>query len=78
TALKDVEGAIVDYSEAIRLNPTLAEAYLNRGRLHLETGNRQATLTDWQQAAKLFEERGDLDRYQQMQDAIEQLQQGGK
>ncbi len=38
--LKDVNGALADYNEAIVLKPNLGDAYLNRGFLFLRQGNK--------------------------------------
>ncbi len=50
---KDYRGAIADYSEAIRLNPNYAEAYLNRGDTHYDLGDKQGALADYNAALNI-------------------------
>ncbi|KOP25116.1 hypothetical protein AMR41_17015, partial [Hapalosiphon sp. MRB220] len=50
---KDFKGAIADYTEAIRLNPTYAYAYLDRGNARDELGDKQGALADYTQAIKI-------------------------
>jgi tetratricopeptide (TPR) repeat protein len=47
---EDIDDAIVEYSEAIELNPSLVEAYNNRGRLYLLKKDWQAALNDFNMA----------------------------
>ena len=44
----DLEGALRDYDEAIRLKPDFDSAYYNRGRLYKKKGERQAAITNYQ------------------------------
>ena len=58
TAQGDTDGAIKDYSEAIRFAPdtsrsVAADIYLNRGQLFAGTGNLTSALTDFQKAIEL-------------------------
>jgi Flp pilus assembly protein TadD len=46
-------GAIVAYTEAIRLNPKYAEAYNRRGIVRKELGDKQAAIDDFTQAIKI-------------------------
>ena len=50
---KDWNGAITDYSEAIRLNPNHAIAYYNRGLAYGQLGEYQKALTDHTEAIRL-------------------------
>jgi tetratricopeptide (TPR) repeat protein len=45
--------AIADYTEAIRLNPKLAEAYWNRASVYQERGNNTQAIKDMAEARKL-------------------------
>jgi len=45
--------ALSDFSEAIRLNPGSALAYLNRGELFLNSGVLSAALPDFERALEL-------------------------
>lgn len=58
TSQGDIQGALQDYSEAIRLAPDTAktatsDTYLNRGQLFALQGQTQSALTDFDQAVKL-------------------------
>ncbi len=50
---EDYRGAIADYSEAIRLNPNYAEAYLYRGTTRYELGEKQGAIADYNAALKI-------------------------
>jgi lipoprotein NlpI len=49
----DQAGAIADYSEALKLDPTYAWAYSNRGRAYLFSGDPASARADFQQLRKL-------------------------
>jgi tetratricopeptide (TPR) repeat protein len=51
--LKNNERAIADYDTAIKLDPTYATAYYNRGNSRLEAGDKDGAVADYRQAAKL-------------------------
>jgi len=53
TYLSDNQGAIVDYSQAIALNPRYFESYYNRGLVRSKIGNRQGAIADYNQAIAL-------------------------
>ncbi len=49
----DLDGALVDYEEAIRLNPFWEMIWLNRGTLYATRGDPQAALADFNRAIQL-------------------------
>jgi len=49
----DVEGALQDYNEAIRLNPEYAEAYNHRGVARYAKGDMEGALQDYNEAIRL-------------------------
>jgi tetratricopeptide (TPR) repeat protein len=49
----DVEGALRDYDEAIRLNPRLAVAFSNRGNTRFERGDLEDALKDYNESIRL-------------------------
>ncbi len=44
---------MADYDMAIKLNPSYAAAYYNRGNLRLDSGDKEGAIADYQQAVKL-------------------------
>jgi tetratricopeptide (TPR) repeat protein len=49
----DKEGAIADYDQAIRLDPTSAENYSNRGFIRNELGYKMGAIADYDQAIRI-------------------------
>ena len=49
----DLDGALQDYNEAIRLKPDDAEAFNNRGELRLDQGDIAGALQDCNEAIRL-------------------------
>lgn len=50
---KDYQGAINDYTQAIKINPQYAEAYYNRGNARLELKDYQEAINDFNQAINI-------------------------
>jgi tetratricopeptide (TPR) repeat protein len=50
---KDFQGAIADYTEAIRLNPNFVEAYDNRGLAREKLKDLDGAINDYTQAIKI-------------------------
>ena len=57
----NVDAALKDYNEAIRLNPKEARAYNNRGEVWFDKGDVDATLIDYAEAIRL--DPSDVDAY---------------
>ncbi|WP_310483381.1 tetratricopeptide repeat protein, partial [Chamaesiphon sp. VAR_48_metabat_403] len=68
------QGAIASYERAIQIRPKYALAYLNRGIAYARAGNRDRAIADFQFAAKLFKEVGNLDRANQALNLIKDIQ----
>ncbi|PSB20376.1 tetratricopeptide repeat protein [Phormidesmis priestleyi ULC007] len=74
--LKQPQQAIKDYSEAIRINQgwgstiTFGDAFYRRGRLQDQQGNKKAAIADFKQAAKLYSQLGNQERYRSALDQI--------
>ena len=50
---KDYQGAIQDFTEAIEINPKLAQAYYNRGNTRYKLKDYQGAIQDYNQAIKI-------------------------
>ena len=51
--LGDKQGAIDDYSQAIKINSNYAIAYNNRGNVRYDLGDKQGAIDDYSQAIKI-------------------------
>lgn len=76
SGLKQPQQAIKDYSEAIRINQkwgspiTFGDAFYLRGQLQAQQGNNKAAIADFKQAAKLYSQLGNQQRYRAALDQI--------
>lgn len=71
--LGNKKAANQDYSRAIAINPNNALAYYNRGVIRTKQKNKQGAIADFKKAAKLFQQQGEQDSYQDAQREIEIL-----
>jgi len=80
----DCQGAIADFTDAIRLDPDFAPAYSNRGLAKSELGDNEGAITDYNQAihltyyyrgnakSELGDEQGVIADYDQMSRLLQQ------
>ncbi|WP_375509532.1 tetratricopeptide repeat protein [uncultured Nostoc sp.] len=72
--LGNKKSANQDYSRAIAINTNNALAYYNRGVIRTKQKNKQGAIADFKKAAKLFQQQGEKDSYQDAQREIAILQ----
>jgi tetratricopeptide (TPR) repeat protein len=72
--LGEFQGAIADYSEALRINPNLASAYQNRGVARRDSGDKPGAIQDFHKAADLYHQPGDKDCYERVINLLRKLQ----
>jgi tetratricopeptide (TPR) repeat protein len=72
--LGNKKAANQDYSQAIAINANNALAYYNRGVIRTKQKNKQGAIADFKKAAKLFQQQGEKDSYQDAQREIAILQ----
>jgi tetratricopeptide (TPR) repeat protein len=71
---KNYQGALADFNRAIQINPNNPTFYADRGNLKFHNlKNRSGAIKDWQQAAKLFRQQGDIRGYEFMLDVIKEV-----
>jgi tetratricopeptide (TPR) repeat protein len=72
----DSQGALADYNRAIQINPNYANAYNNRGLLKYQKLNdRAGGINDMKQAARLYQQQGNNQGYQDAIDRLKKWQQ---
>jgi len=62
----DLQGAIANYTQAIRVQPKFSPAYYNRGIAYYKQGDKQAALADFSQAIQVnqsWDDRGIVNAY---------------
>ncbi|MEH1785527.1 MAG: tetratricopeptide repeat protein [Nostoc sp.] len=72
--LGNKKAANQDYSRAIAINANNALAYYNRGVIRTKQKNKPGAIADFKKAAKLFQQQGEQDSYQDAQREIAILQ----
>ncbi|MGB8699175.1 MAG: tetratricopeptide repeat protein, partial [Thermosynechococcaceae cyanobacterium] len=72
----EFKAAIAAYEEALKINSSYGEAYMGRGLVYAQTGQKQMAINDLRTAAKLFFESGDLDKYHLAREHSEQIHRG--
>jgi len=72
--LGNKKAANQDYSRAIAIDANNALAYYNRGVIRIKQKNKQGAIADFTKAAKLFQQQGEKDSYQDAQREIAILQ----
>ena len=70
---EDFEQAITFYGMAISMHSDYAEAYAGRALARARLGDRSGTISDLEQAARLFQEQGNTAAYNQVQQALQQI-----
>jgi tetratricopeptide (TPR) repeat protein len=69
---KDFQGAIEQYNQTIEIYSEYAEAYTNRAIAKTQIGDKSGAIADLQQAATLFQQQGNTQAYQQIQQVLQQ------
>ena len=69
----DIEKAISEYTKAIKIDGSYAEAYVSRGLLFADMGKQQQAVKDLRQAAKSYFDREDLENYQQIKQKVQDI-----
>jgi tetratricopeptide (TPR) repeat protein len=76
----DIQGAIADYNEAIRLELltmlmlTTIGLFARNHRTGSRSGDKQGAINDFQKASELYQQQGNTDSYRDAQNAIRELQ----
>jgi tetratricopeptide (TPR) repeat protein len=65
--------AIANYQEAIVINSTLADAFFNLGVTLQQTGRREEALPFLVQAKTLFNQQGNVDKIDQINQFLQQI-----
>ena len=71
--LEQYDLAIADYTQAISLSPKAAVSYKNRGNIYREIGKIEEARKDWEKAASLYQQQGNIKEYQAIQKQLQEL-----
>ncbi len=71
--LRAYQQAIDDFSQVLSFLPNHAATYYYRGRCYSNIGNQKAAIADLNKAVILYKQQGQITRYQQVRDIVEQL-----
>lgn len=72
---RNFAAALEDLDWVLQLDPGDTNAYIHRGRIRAELGDRAGAIADYRQAAQIFLDRADKDNAQALLTKIQQLQQ---
>ena len=70
---KDIAMALADFNKVISLSPESADAYEYRGYLYKELEKVAEAKKDLEKAASLYQQQGDMERYQAIQQQLQEL-----
>jgi tetratricopeptide (TPR) repeat protein/V8-like Glu-specific endopeptidase len=76
--LQQYSQAITNFNRAIALDPQFANAYLVRGFSNLKLQQPDRAKSDWEMAARLYQEQGDRSKYELVIGFLQQLAQVSK
>ncbi len=71
--LKQSESLSTDLAQNIDSNPQNAEDYYNRGLLYKDLGKVSQYKKDFEMAASLFQQQGNIQMYQEIRQVLQQL-----
>ncbi len=71
--LGDLAAATTDFNHSIDINAKYAPAYYQRGNIYAQIGDRSGAIADYHQAANLYLDRGDSQKYQQISQMLDRL-----
>jgi len=66
----ELDKAIADFTQALKINPEYAEAYIIPGIAYFKLGDQQKTIQDFKKAAELYAEQGNTAKQQQILDLL--------
>lgn len=72
----EFKDAMAAYTEALRINPTYAQAYMQLGVVYAHAGQKQQAIAHLRSATKLFFESGDLESYHTARELSETIHAG--
>ncbi len=72
--LKEYQAAIDDYTRAIQITPDSVDAYRNRAAVHLNLGNKQKAIKDYQKAATLYKKQGEKNKLKKILEKLQNLE----
>jgi tetratricopeptide (TPR) repeat protein len=72
----EFKDAMAAYTEALRINPTYAQAYMQLGVVYAHAGQKQQAIAHLRTATKLFFESGDLESYHTARELSETIHAG--